>query len=77
MATLTYGSARVVASNNRLPAAPARKRWFVRFRDALIEAQMRKAARDIERYRFLLPDQFEREAWGNGRVEKDELPFIR
>lgn len=40
-----------------LPAAETapQKGMFARFIDALVEARMRKAIREIERYRHLLP----------------------
>jgi hypothetical protein len=76
MAMIAYSGAPGAVSEYKGAAAAARKHWFARFIDALVEARMRKAERDIARYRFLLPDQFEREALKRG-LESDRLPFVR
>jgi hypothetical protein len=71
MATVTYGSA--------LPAtaSPARKSLWTRFVDAMIESRLRKAEKEIRRYRHLLPDAFERAAHDLGPGSEGQLPFVR
>jgi len=68
MVALTYGDARVpsidtatqAATKTAAPAVRAetaapRKHWFVRFFDALIEARMKQAEREVRMYTKLLP----------------------
>jgi hypothetical protein len=76
MATITYGRAAIAVPESK-PAAKTQRTWFARFVDRLVEAQMRKAERDIARYRYLLPDQFEHDAWGVDQGGKEKLPFVR
>ena len=69
MVAVTYGSAPVTAASR--PKAPKRKGFFARFWDALIEARMRRAYREIALYQHLLGKQLVTP------VERDELPFGR
>jgi hypothetical protein len=71
MAAITYGAA--------TPAMPAarRKGVFARFYQALQEARMREAQREIARYRHLMPDELERAANRLDRRTEDGLPFVR
>lgn len=66
MVALTYGDARVPSVDTATQAAtkaPAvgaeaaapRKHWFVRFFEALIEARMKQAEREVRMYTKLLP----------------------
>jgi hypothetical protein len=77
MATITYGRASIAVPETKPAAKSQRPNWFARFVDRLVEAQMRKAQRDIERYRYLLPEQFERDAWKVEKESKGQLPFVR
>jgi hypothetical protein len=71
MAATTYGAA--------LPTRRAAKRkgLFARFYQALQEARMREARREIARYRHLMPDELERAAYRLDCRSEDSLPFVR
>ena len=70
MVAVTYGSAPVTAAS-RANVQPKGKGFFARFWDALIEARMRRAYREIALYQHLLGKQLVTP------VERDELPFGR
>jgi hypothetical protein len=60
MVAVTYGVARVptaepAAKSGRAEAVVARKSWFARLMDAMIEARMQQARREIMRHAHLLP----------------------
>jgi hypothetical protein len=56
MVAVTYGVARVPkAARKTARKADARKTWLARIMDALIEARMQQARREIARHIFLLP----------------------
>ncbi|HYS48104.1 MAG TPA: hypothetical protein VEM36_04920 [Xanthobacteraceae bacterium] len=72
MAVITYGAAAPAAK------APAHgESLFMRFVNALAESRMRRAHREIARYRHLLPQELEAAAGKLGPRTEDELPFIR
>lgn len=80
MVAVTYDVARVSAG--RAPpkaaageAAAARKPWYVRFMDALIESRMQQARREIARHSHLLP--FSLDEHGNRlvKVDRRDVPF--
>jgi hypothetical protein len=60
MVALTYGDARVgtvdsaPTTKTTAPAAP-RKAWYVRLFDAMIEARMKQAQREVRMYTRLMP----------------------
>jgi hypothetical protein len=60
MVALTYGDARVgtvdsaPTTKTAAPAAP-RKAWYVRLVDAIIEARMQQARREIRMYTATMP----------------------
>ena len=57
--------------------APA-KGFFARFMDALVEARMRKAMREIEMYRHLIPADTLKSAGYDPTAANDaSLPFTR
>jgi len=59
------------------PAAP-RKNWFARFYDALVEARMQQAMREIRLHQHLLPEGQLKKA-GDQATHADAglLPFVR
>ena len=77
MATITYGSGNIAIPEGRQHAATVRKPWYTRLFDRFVEGQMRKAERDLARYRHLLPQDFERAAWKVTTRNEDQLPFVR
>jgi hypothetical protein len=74
MVAVTYNSARVVtvAPASAKTSTPAKKGFFARFMDALMEARLRQAEREIEMHRHLFH-------WNHdpNTVDQNELPFGR
>ncbi len=80
MVAVTYGVARVpaaeaAAKTARAPAAAPRKSWYVRVFDALIEARMEQARREIRMHTKLMPYILDER--GNRLVKTDagNMPF--
>ena len=80
MVAVTYGDARFVptkpaAKPVRAEAAAPQKGWFTRFMDALIEARMEQARREIRMHTQLLPYGFDER--GNRLVKSgsSDMPF--
>jgi hypothetical protein len=58
-------------------AAPRASIWRRMF-DAMVDAQMRKAAMEIRRYQHLIPtDEVMRARYHVGQDEAGKLPFVR
>ena len=76
MTTITYGGA-VAAPETHRETVPAKKHWFVRFVDKIAESQMRRAQRDIQLYRHLLPSELEAAGGKLNCRQEDYLPFAR
>ena len=61
MVALTYGDARVADADTapneaaKTAAAAPRKAWYVRLFDAMMEARMQQAQREIRMYTRLMP----------------------
>ena len=61
MAALTYGDTRVAGVDTapkpaaKQPAAAPRKAWYLRLFDAMIEARMQQARREVRMYTRLMP----------------------
>jgi hypothetical protein len=82
MVALTYGDARVsgvdtapkAATRTAIAAAP-RKPWLSRLFDAMIEARMQQARREIKMYTGLMP--YTVDAQGNRKLktETHDMPF--
>ena len=72
MVAVTYGVARAAARANTV--APG-KTWFARFMDALIEARMQQARREIRLHTGLLPYSLDER--GNRLVKTgvNDMPF--
>jgi hypothetical protein len=80
MVAVTYGVARVpsaepAAKATRAKTAAPRKSWFTRFMDALIEARMEQARREIKMHAGILP--FTLDERGNRLVKtgSGDMPF--
>ena len=71
MVAVTYGAARIAAASFASKAEPKGKGFFARLFDAMVEARMQQAYREIALHRHL--------AWtsDNLPVETKELPFGR
>jgi len=61
MVAVTYGVARLSANKSvaRANTAAARKSFFVRFMDALVESRLRQVHREIERHAHLFARAFD------------------
>jgi hypothetical protein len=73
MVAVTYGSARIATVAPAAKAAPKGKGFFARFMDALIEARLRQAYRELALHQHL------NYGWTreDEPVERNELPFGR
>jgi hypothetical protein len=71
-------SLRLPSSLAGAPPAAARRGFWRRWYDALVEAQMRKARLEINRYRHLIPtDEVEEAGYRIGQTGSGALPFVR
>lgn len=80
MVAVTYGVARVptakpAAKAGRAETAVPRKSWFTRFMDALIEARMRQARREIARHSHLLPYNLDERGNRLVQFDSENMPF--
>ena len=55
----------------------ARKGFWTRIYDRLVEARTRHAMRELELYRHLMPRELEDAGWKVTERSEDSLPFIR
>jgi hypothetical protein len=75
MTAITYGANSVATAP---AAAPAKtKGFFARAYDAFVEAQMRRAMREIKLYQHLLPADLEIAGGKISYKNEDQLPFTR
>lgn len=72
MAAITYSS-----HAPALEAAAPKQGFFARFWNAMIEAQMRKAMREIRLHQHLLPAELEISGMKISYKNEDSLPFVR
>ena len=80
MVAVTYDVARVptaepVAKVARAQSAAPRKSWFARFMDALIEARMQQARRQIRLHTGLLPYMLDERGNRLVKTGHDDMPF--
>ncbi len=76
MTALTYGATNRAAIPVTQKIAPKRKGFFARLLDALIEARMRQAHREISHhYWHLLPEELEKAGNRMCARNEDNLPF--
>lgn len=79
MVAVTYDVARV--STGKAPSKSAgevtapRKTWFARFMDALIEARMQQAEREIARHIHLMPHAVDERGNRLVRTSRQDVPF--
>ena len=69
MVAVTYGAARAALPASAATSAEGRKGRFARFMDALVEARLQAAEREIARHAHMLPGSFKI------RQRRGELPF--
>jgi hypothetical protein len=69
MVAVTYGAARADLPTSATAPAEGRKGRFARFMDALVEARLQAAEREIARHAHMLPGSFK------FRQRRGELPF--
>jgi hypothetical protein len=84
MVAVTYGVAGVpavdTAANNtpkiaRAETAAPRKHWLARLLDALIEARMQQARREIRMYTQLMPYTVDEQGRRQLKTEMNDMPF--
>jgi hypothetical protein len=80
MVAVTYGVARIptakpAAKSGRVEAAVASKSWFARLMDAVIEARMRQARREIARHSHLLPYNLDERGNRLVKTNSGDMPF--
>jgi hypothetical protein len=80
MVAVTYGVARVAtaapaAKAERAQAAAPRKSWFARFMDAMIEARMQQARREIRMHAHLLPYTLDERGNRLIKTNSGDMPF--
>jgi hypothetical protein len=79
MVAATYDVARARAADAAGAAAPAkaapRKRWFARWMDALIEARMEQARREVARHMHFLPYALDENGNRVVKTRADDMPF--
>ncbi len=75
MVAVTYDVGRVPASEAPAAAAAPRKSFFARVMDALIEARMRQARREIARHVAMLPYTLDERGNRVVKIGKTEMPF--
>jgi hypothetical protein len=80
MVAVTYGvagvaSAEATPKTARTQTAAPRKRWFARILDALIEARMQQARREIRMHTRLLPHSFDERGNRLVKTGSGNMPF--
>jgi hypothetical protein len=79
MVAVTYGVARVPARQTakaaRAETTAPHKPWYARFMDALIEARMRQARREIARHMYPLSYSLDERGNRLVKIAKTEMPF--
>jgi len=80
MVAVTYGVARVLpaepaAKAARTYTAAPGKSWFARFMDALIEARMQQARRELATHIYLLPYSLDERGNRLVKTGSTDMPF--
>ena len=80
MVAVPYGVARVsaepAAKARRAEGAVPRKSWFARFMDALIEARMQQARRELATHIHLLPYSLDERGNRLVKTGSGDMPFV-
>lgn len=79
MTAITYGAtSATISTPAAAPVAPVKtKSFWARAYDAFVEAQMRRAMREIRLYQHLLPADLEVSGNKISYRNEDQLPFVR
>lgn len=77
MAAITYGTHAGLDKAATAKTAPTSKGFLRRFFDAVVEARMKQAEREIAMHRHLLPEEFEIAGHKVTFKNEDLLPFAR
>ena len=77
MAAITYGTHGATAEKKISTTSAKKPGFWSRIWDAMVEARMRQAEREIRQYRHLLPAEFELAGNKIGSKNEDSLPFVR
>jgi hypothetical protein len=77
MAAITYGTATPVRMTAKKTKAANHKGFWTRFYEALVEARLRQAEREIRMHRHLLPSELEFAGTKISYKNEDTLPFVR
>lgn len=77
MAAVTYGAHSAVETANPRAKTAKTKSALVRFFEAIAEARLRQAQREIAMHRHLLPADFEIASRTINERSEDSLPFVR
>ena len=77
MAAVTYGAHTGVETAKPLTKKAEGKGLFARFVEAMMEARMNQARRELALHRHLLPAEFEIAGHKVSPRSEDSLPFVR
>jgi hypothetical protein len=77
MAAVTYGAHTAVETAKPRAATTKGKSALVRFFEAIADARLRQAEREIAMHRHLLPADFEIAGHKINERSEDTLPFVR
>ena len=77
MAAITYGTHGRTAAKKISETSAKKPGFWSRTWDAMVEARMRQAEREIRMYKHLLPAEFEIAGNKVGAKNEDSLPFVR
>lgn len=80
MVAVTYGVARVpsvetAATAERKGAAAPRRRWFARFIQAMMDARLEQARRELRMHRQLLPYSLDERSDRLVKTRPADIPF--
>lgn len=74
MAAITYGTHGATAAKKISETSAKKPGFWSRIWDAMVEARMRQAEREIRQYRHLLPADYELAGNKIGSKNEDSLP---
>lgn len=78
MVAVTYGvvaAAEPRKTAERAKSAGSRKSWFARFMDALVEARLQQARRELRLHAALLPYSLDERGNRLVKTRSDDMPF--
>lgn len=75
MVAVTYGVAHVPAARETAQTPAPRKPWYVRYMDALVEARMQQARREIAFYLHHTPYTLDEDGNRLVKTRAGDMPF--